>query len=88
MPKKDGNNIDIEPLIEYIGGNTRYYLILFAFYLKLKKTKPIKQDFFIRSSIDEDYYGYTNNRHRNSIVFVIIMFIVFSVLGKISKVVF
>jgi len=79
---------DIGKFFEFIGGNTRYYGFLFLYILKIKQKKYPKENYTKGPSQKEDYLGHSDTKFWNAITSLLVMFVLFSVFGKLFKVLF
>ncbi|ARV09408.1 hypothetical protein BTO05_07055 [Winogradskyella sp. PC-19] len=79
------NNINYGTLI---GGNTRFYIKLFLFYIKVIGKKPRKADYLNEPNKEKHYLKYTDFHFRNSIATIITLFIFLSAFFKFLKILF
>lgn len=81
-------NYETEILIKNIFGGTIRWLLIYIYNAFLKREKPNRKDFVNGHKKEEDFFGYTNTQHRNTISTIISSFILFALIVKLFRMLF
>jgi len=81
-------NYKTEILIKNLFGGTIRWVLVYIYCITLKKTKPSREEFVFGPKKEDDYFGYTNTQHKNTISAIISSFILFLFVLAIFKILF
>ncbi|WOD44853.1 hypothetical protein [Hwangdonia lutea] len=77
-----------EKQIKNLLGGTVRWILAYLYGIILKKEKPKRKDFIFGPKKEEDYFGYTNTQHRNTISAIIASFLILKIIIKFFRLLF